>query len=35
MVKLILEVKAFKVDGEKIKADTFYQLINGKAVEVE
>ena len=31
----IIEVKAFKVDGEKIKADTFYQLINGKAVEVE
>ena len=31
----ILEVKAFKVDGEKIKADTFYQLINGEAIEVE
>ena len=31
----IIEVKAFKVDGEKIKADTFYQLINGEAVEVE
>ena len=31
----IIEVKAFKVDGEKIKTDTFYQLINGEAVEVE
>ena len=31
----IFEVKAFKVDGEKIKTDTFYQLINGEAVEVE
>ena len=31
----IIEVKAFNVDGEKIKADTFYQLINGEAVEVE
>ena len=31
----IKEVKAFLVDGEIIKADTFYKLINGKAVEVE
>ena len=31
----IIEVKAFKVDGEKIKANTFYQLINGEAIEVE
>ena len=31
----IIELKAFKVDGEKIKTDTFYQLINGEAVEVE
>lgn len=31
----IIEVKAFNVDGEKIKADTFYQLINEEAVEVE
>ena len=31
----IKEVKAFKVDGEIIKADTFYKLINGEAVEVE
>ena len=30
----IKEVKAFKVDGEKIKADTFYKLVNGQAVEV-
>ena len=28
-------VKAFKVDGEKIKADTFYKLVNGEAVEVK
>ena len=31
----IKEVKAFKVDGEKIKADTWYKLIYGCAVEVE
>lgn len=31
----INEVKAFKVDGEKIKADTFYKLVDGKAVEAE
>ena len=31
----ILDVKAFKVDGEVIKADTWYKLIDGKAVEVE
>ena len=31
----IKEVKAFKVDGEKIKADTFYKLVDGDAVEVE
>ena len=29
----IKEVKAFKVDGKKIKADTFYKLVNGEAVE--
>jgi hypothetical protein len=28
-------VKAFKVDGGKIKADTFYKLENGEAVEVK
>ena len=31
----ILDVKSFKVDGEVIKADTWYKLIDGKAVEVE
>ena len=31
---LIKVVKAFKVDGKKIKADTFYKLVNGEAVEV-
>lgn len=31
----ILDVKAFKVDGEVVKADTWYKLIDGKAVEVE
>ena len=31
----IKEVKAFKVDGEKIKADTFYKLVDGDAVEVK
>jgi hypothetical protein len=30
----IKEVKAFKVDGEKIKADTFYKLVNGEPFEV-
>ena len=29
----IKDVKAFKVDGEKIKADTFYKLVDGEAVE--
>lgn len=29
----INEVKAFKVDGEAIKPDTYYKLVNGKAVE--
>mgnify|MGYP005945695623 CR=1 FL=1 len=29
----IKEVKAFNVDGEKIKADTFYKLVDGDAVE--
>ena len=31
----IVEIKAVKVDGEAIKADTFYRLENGKIVEVE
>lgn len=29
----IKDVKAFKVDGKKIKADTFYKLVDGEAVE--
>ena len=33
--RTIKEVKAFKVDGEKIKADTFYKLVNGEAVEAK
>lgn len=31
----IKNVKAFKVDGERIKPDTYYTLKNGKAVEVK
>ena len=31
----IKEVKAFKVDGNEIKADTWYKLVDGCAVEVE
>ena len=31
----IKEVKAFHVDGETIKADTFYRLENGQPVEVD
>ena len=31
----IKEVKAFKVDGINIKADTYYKLIDGEAVMVE
>ena len=31
----IKEVKAVKVDGERIKADTFYKLIDGEFKEVE
>lgn len=29
----ISEVKTIKIDGNKIKSDTFYQLINGKFTE--
>lgn len=29
----IVSVKAFKVDGKSVKADTFYTLVNGEAVE--
>lgn len=35
MCGVIKEVKAFRVDGEKIKADTFYKLKDGEAVEVD
>ena len=31
----IKEVKAFKVDGKVIKEDTYYQLVDGEAVEIE
>lgn len=31
---IIKEVKAFRVDGEKIKADTFYKLVDGEAKEI-
>ena len=31
----IVDVKSAKVDGEKIKPDTFYKLINGEFVEAE
>lgn len=31
----IVDCKCFKVDGEVIKADTFYKLVDGKPVEVE
>lgn len=30
----IIDCKCFKVDGEIIKADTFYKLVDGKPVEV-
>ena len=31
----ILDVKAFKVDDDIIKSNTFYKLVNGKPIEVE
>ena len=31
----IIDCKCFKVDGEIIKADTFYKLVDGNPVEVE
>lgn len=30
----IKEVKAFEIDGEKVKADTWYMLVNGQLKEV-
>ena len=30
-----VDVKTFKVDGEIIKADTYYKLVNGEAIETE
>ena len=34
-VRIPICVKTEKVDGERIKADTFYKLINGEFKEVE
>ena len=31
----IKEVKAFKVDGDKIKADTWYKLVDGEPIEMK
>ena len=31
----LVDVQSFKVDGEKIKADTFYKLKDGQPIEVE
>ena len=31
----IINVQSIKVDGEKIKADTFYTLVNGEFIETE
>ena len=31
----IISVKAFKVDGESIKEDTFYTLVNSEAIETQ
>ena len=31
----IVDVKSAKVDGEKIKPDTFYKLINGEFIEAD
>ena len=30
----IKDIKAFKVDGEQVKADTWYKLVNGVLVEI-
>lgn len=34
VINSIKEVKAFKVDGEKVKPNTFYKLIDGEPVEI-
>ena len=34
-VRIPICVKTEKVDGERIKADTFYKLVNGEFKEVE
>lgn len=34
IVNFIKEVKAFKVDGEKVKPNTFYKLVDGEPVEI-
>ena len=31
----LVDVQCFKVDGEKIKADTFYKLEDGQPIEAE
>ena len=35
VVNFIKEVKAFKVDGEKIKPNIFYKLVDGEPVEID
>lgn len=34
VINSIKEVKAFKVDGEKVKPNTFYKLVDGEPVEI-
>ena len=34
IINFIKEVKAFKVDGEKVKPNTFYKLVDGEPVEI-
>jgi len=31
----IKDVRAFKVDGEQVKADTWYKLVNGVLIETK
>ena len=33
-VRYIKEVRAVKVDGKRIKADTYYKLVDGEVKEV-